>query len=93
MVTRVKLCVKCGRPITNSTGYCEDCSKEVSIGIKERCSNCGKSNLMSPLAYNKKTKHVYCKQCLDLFVKQLRLQELPEDHIKRIIDKDFVPVK
>lgn len=93
MVTRIRLCVKCGRPINNTTGYCEDCSKEVSIGVKDHCSNCGKSNLMSPLAYNVKTKHTYCKECLDLFVKQLRLQEIPEDHIKRIIDRDFVPVK
>ncbi|UJG39954.1 MAG: hypothetical protein K9W45_08865 [Candidatus Heimdallarchaeum aukensis] len=92
MVTRVHFCQKCGRPIKRS-GYCEDCASELNVGIKNRCSFCGKSNLMSPLAYNLKTKHVYCKTCLDLFVKGLRSNHFTEHEIKKIIDKDFIPVR
>ncbi len=92
MVTRAHFCIKCGRPIDHP-GYCEDCANELKAGIRYRCSFCGKSNLMSPLAYNVKTKHVYCKDCLNAFVNGLRTNGFKEGEIKRIIDKDFIPLK
>ncbi len=92
MVTRVKYCAKCGRPIA-SAGYCQDCAAEISVGIKNRCTFCGKSNLLSPLAYNATTGKVYCKDCLNVFVIGLRENAIPEEQIKKIIDKDFTPVK
>lgn len=91
MVTRVKFCVKCGRPITTNTGYCEDCASDRAAGIN-RCSSCGKTNLLSPLAINKRSKLIYCKNCLNAFVKELRMKGLPDNHIKKILDKDFAPV-
>ncbi|MHA1224232.1 MAG: double zinc ribbon domain-containing protein [Candidatus Heimdallarchaeaceae archaeon] len=93
MVTRVKFCAKCGRPTKNKSGLCEDCSSDAAAGIYNRCSFCGKSSLISPLAYNIKTKKVYCKDCLNVFINGLRNNNIPEDHIKKIVDKDFVPVK
>ncbi len=92
MTNRVHLCIKCGRPIQN-VGYCSDCASEVSIGIYNRCTFCGKSSLMSPLAFNKKTKKVYCKTCLNVFVQGLKNNDIPDQHIKKIIDHDFIPVK
>lgn len=93
MVTRVKFCAKCGRPITGNSVYCEDCSARFAAGIKVECTFCQKSKFLSPLAYNVETKKVYCKDCLNVFVNGLRSKGIPEDHIKKIIDRDFVPVK
>jgi len=45
------------------------------------------------LKYNIETKKVYCRDCLNVFVNGLRSKGIPEDHIKKIIDRDFVPVK
>ena len=92
MVTRAKFCAKCGRPIQHA-GYCEDCAAEMGAGIQNRCSSCGKSSLLSPLAFNTKTKRVYCKTCLNVFIQGLRSNNIPEEEIKRIIDRDFIPVK
>jgi len=92
MVTRVKFCAKCGRPVRTNTVYCEDCSADFSAGIYYRCSFCGKSKHISPLAYNSETKKVYCKDCLNVFVGGLRGRSIPEENIKKIIDRDFVPV-
>ena len=93
MVTRVKFCAKCGRPIRTNSVYCEDCSDRLASGIKVECNFCQKSKFLSPLAYNRETKKIYCKDCLNVFVAGLRSRGIPEDHIKRIIDKDFAPVK
>ena len=92
MVTRAHFCAKCGRPITKS-GYCEDCSAEFSAGIYYRCTFCGKSKYISPLAYNVKTKKVYCKDCLNIFINGLKSQGLPMNHIDKILIRDFIPVK
>ncbi len=93
MVTRVKFCARCGRPISTNKTYCEDCSDRLASGIKVECSFCQKSKFLSPLTYNRETKKVYCKDCLNVFVGGLRSRGIPEDHIKKIVDKDFVPVK
>ncbi len=92
MVTKVHFCVKCSRPI-NHSGYCSDCSAEFAAGISNRCTFCGKSTLLSPLAFNKTTKKVYCKDCLNVFVQGLRGSSMPEHEIKKIIDRDFLPVR
>lgn len=92
MVTRVHFCAKCGRPIPKA-GYCEDCAAEIAAGIYHRCSFCGKSSLMSPLAYNKKTRKVYCRDCLNVFVSELRKNGIPEHQINKILIRDFMPVR
>ena len=92
MVTRVHFCAKCGRPIQKA-GYCEDCAAEITAGIYHRCSFCGKSSLMSPLAYNKKTRKVYCRDCLNVFVNELRKNGIPEHQINKILIRDFMPVR
>lgn len=93
MVTRVKFCAKCGRPVKTGADYCADCAARLDSGIKVECTFCQKSKFLSPLAYNRETKKVYCRDCLNVFVAGLRSRGLPEDHIKKIIDRDFSPVK
>ena len=91
MVARVHFCIKCGRPIRHA-GYCEDCAAELKAGIRNRCSFCGKSNLLSPLMLNKKTKKIYCRDCLNVFIKALKSRGLPEREINKILIRDFTPV-
>ena len=92
MVTRVKFCAKCGRPVTGQVNYCEDCTADLTAGIQDRCSICGKSKFMSPLTYNKRINKVYCKDCLNVFVAGLKSKEIPQREINKMLTKDFVPL-
>ena len=39
MVTRVKFCAKCGRPVKTGADYCVDCSARLDAGIKVESDN------------------------------------------------------
>ncbi|MHA1218871.1 MAG: double zinc ribbon domain-containing protein [Candidatus Heimdallarchaeaceae archaeon] len=92
MVTRVRFCAKCGRPVPNKASYCSDCTADLTAGIQDRCDICGKSKHMSPLTYNTRIKKVYCKDCLNVFVAGLRSKEIPQREINKMLTKDFVPI-
>ena len=92
MVTRVRFCAKCGRPVANKTAYCEDCTADLTAGIQDRCSICGKSKFMSPLTYNARIKKVYCKDCLNVFVAGLRSKGISERETNKMLEKDFIPL-
>ena len=78
MVTRVNFCAKCGRPVKGKLTYCADCTADLTAGIQDRCTICGKSKHMSPLTYNARIKKVYCKECLNVFIAGLRAKEIPQ---------------
>jgi hypothetical protein len=92
MVTRVKFCAKCGRPVSGQVTYCADCTADLTAGIQDRCSICGKSKFMSPLTYNRRINKVYCKDCLNVFIAGLRSKEIPQREINKMLAKDFVPL-
>ena len=92
MVTRVRFCAKCGRPVSDKANYCSDCAADITSGIQDRCDICGKSKFMSPLTFNTRIKKVNCKDCLNVFIAGLRTKEIPQREINKMLSKDFVPI-
>ncbi len=92
-VPRVKFCKRCGRPI-RSGAYCQDCWEQLTHGVTNdsRCSFCGKTRFVTDLYFNWKLKHTYCPECLQIFIKGLKQNKIPNNEIKRILGKDFIHI-
>jgi len=95
MSMNVKYCKKCSRPLWFSKGpYCLDCTQSIaSQKLDIRCKHCGKNALEGSLFYNRKRETIYCRNCLEVFLNELRQRGFTDAQVRKIVREDFQPIQ
>lgn len=95
MTYNVRYCKRCQRPLWFSKDpYCIDCAQFIASQDRIiRCYHCGKNAMQATLFYNKKRNSVYCRNCLDILINELRIRSFHDANVRKIVREDFQPIQ